>query len=87
MAAVAGQAQHTGGYTADIESGKEKFLAAQHSPAERDYVARYGQKAYMTASVAQEGIMPQPLTPGHTATVKIKALSEQEAAGPGMPHY
>lgn len=28
--------------------------------------------------------MPQPLTPGHTATVKIKALTEQEAAGPGI---
>ncbi len=27
--------------------------------------------------------MPQPLTPGHTATVKIKALTEQEAAAPG----
>ena len=83
MAGVAGQPQHTFGYTADIESGKDKFLAAHHSPAERDYVAKYGQKAYRTASVAQEGVMPQPLTPGHTATVKIKALSEQEAAGPG----
>ena len=80
---AAGQQQHTSGYTADIESGKEKFLAAQHSPAERDYVAKYGQKAYRTASGVQVGVMPQPLTPGHTATVKIKALTEQEAAAPG----
>lgn len=78
-----GQQKHTSGYTADIESGKEKFLAAQHSPAERDYVAKYGQKAYRTASGVQVGVMPQPLTPGHTATVRIKALTEQEAAAPG----
>ena len=78
---VTGQQQHTSGYTVDIESGKEKFLAAQHSPAERDYVAKYGQKAYRTASGVQVGVMPQPLTPGHT--VKIKALIEQEAAAPG----
>ena len=80
---VSGQQQYTSGYTADIESGKEKFLAAQHSPTERDYVAKYGQKAYRTASGVQVGVMPQPLTPGHTATVKIKALTEQEAAAPG----
>lgn len=80
---VAGQQQQTSGYTVDIESGKEKFLAAHHSPAERDYVAKYGQKAYRTASGVQVGVMPQPLTPGHTATVKIKALTEQEAAAPG----
>lgn len=86
-AAAAGKLQHTSGYTADIESGKDKFLAAHHSPTERDYVAKYGQKAYRTASAAHEGVMPQPLTPGHTATVKIKALSEQEAAGPGTPHH
>lgn len=83
FAHVTGQQQHTSGYTADIESGKEKFLAAHHSPAERDYVAKYGQKAYRTASGVQGGVMPQPLTPGHTTTVKIKALTEQEAAAPG----
>lgn len=86
-AAAAGKLQHTFGYTADIESGKDKFLAAHHSPTERDYVAKYGQKAYRTASAAHEGVMPQPLTPGHTASVKIKALSEQEAAGPGTAHH
>ena len=46
-------------------------------------MAKYGQKAYRTASGVQGGVMPQPLTPGHTATVKIKALTEQEAAAPG----
>ena len=78
-----GQRSQSVGYYADIESGKEKFLAAQHSPTERDYVARYGQKAYRTVSGTQAGSMPQPLTPGHTAVVKIKALTEQEAAAPG----
>ena len=81
-----GQQLQSGGYATDIESGKEKFLAAQHSPTERDYVARYGQKAYRTGSGVQVGSMPQPLTPGHIATVKIKALTEQEAAGPGNAH-
>lgn len=80
---MAGQTPKASGYTSDIESGKEKFLAAQHSPTERDYVARYGQKAYRTVSGGEAGSMPQPLTPGHTATVKIKALTEQEAAAPG----
>ncbi len=80
---MAGQTPNASGYTSDIESGKEKFLAAQHSPTERDYVARYGQKAYRTVSGTEAGSMPQPLTPGHTATVKIKALTEQEAAAPG----
>ncbi|DBA96678.1 TPA: hypothetical protein ACH3X1_015529 [Trebouxia sp. C0004] len=78
-----GQTPKAFGYTSDIESGKEKFLAAQHSPTERDYVARYGQKAYQTVTGSEAGSMPQPLTPGHTATVKIKALTEQEAAAPG----
>ncbi|KAL0032302.1 hypothetical protein WJX79_003663 [Trebouxia sp. C0005] len=78
-----GQTPKASGYTSDIESGKEKFLAAQHSPTERDYVARYGQKAYRTVSGGEAGSMPQPLTPGHTATVRIKALTEQEAAAPG----
>ena len=80
---MAGQTPKASGHTSDIESGKEKFLAAQHSPTERDYVARYGQKAYRTVSGGEAGSMPQPLTPGHTATVKIKALTEQEAAAPG----
>lgn len=82
---MTGQTPKASGYTSDIESGKEKFLAAQHSPTERDYVARYGQKAYRTVSGGEAGSMPQPLTPGHTATVKIKALTEQEAAAPGGP--
>ncbi len=82
---MAGQTPKASGYTSDIESGKDKFLAAQHSPTERDYVARYGQKAYRTVSGGEAGSMPQPLTPGHTATVKIKALTEQEAAAPGGP--
>lgn len=80
---MTGQTPKASGYTSDIESGKEKFLAAQHSPTERDYVARYGQKAYRTVSGGEAGSMPQPLTPGHTATVRIKALTEQEAAAPG----
>ena len=80
---LAGQRSKSSGYYADIEAGKLKFLAAQHSPTERDYVARYGQKAYRTHSGTQAGSMPQPLTPGHTSVVKIKALTEQEAAAPG----
>lgn len=75
------------GYTSDLESGKAKFLAAKDSEHERDYVARYGQKAYRMGSGNQMASMPQPLTPGHTSTLKIKALPEQDMPAPGMPQH
>ena len=71
------------GYTPDLESGKAKFLAAKNSEHERDYVARYGQKAYKMGSGNQMASMPEPLTPGHTLTLRIKALPEQDMPSPG----
>ena len=53
------------------------------SEQEREYVARYGQKAYQMGSGNQIANMPQPLTPGHTSTLRIKALPEQELTAPG----
>ena len=82
----AGQHPKGSAYCTDLESGKQKFLpnSSQHSPTERDYVARYGQKAYRTGSGNEMGSMPQPLTPGHTDTVRIKALTDHEAPAPGI---
>ena len=81
-----GAGKNNYGYTSDLESGKAKFLAAKDSEHERDYVARYGQKAYKMGSGNQMASMPQPLTPGHTSTLKIKALPEQDMPAPSMPH-
>lgn len=75
------------GYTPDLESGKAKFLAAKNSEHERDYVARYGQKAYKMGSGNQMASMPEPLTPGHTSTLKIKALPEQDMPSPGKSSH
>lgn len=69
----------------DVEAGKQKkFLAAADSPAEREYVARYGQKqgafAYETAVADKLASVPQPLTPGHVTALTIKAITDAEAA-------